>query len=88
MMMFYIVALFSFHRVLLTVTFFLLLSEKRGELVRPEDELWKWSARNNWPSQEFGGELVLCMPYVPLGIKETRKKTFYFFFTFANRASF
>ena len=27
-----------------------------------------------WPDQEFGGELALLMPYVPVGIKETKKK--------------
>ena len=30
--------------------------------------------RNNWPSQEFGGELALLMPHVPVGVKETKKK--------------
>ena len=28
----------------------------------------------NWPSQEFDGELTLLMPYIPFGIKETKKK--------------
>ena len=29
-----------------------------------------------WPDlkQEFGGELALLMPYVPVGIKETKRK--------------
>ena len=26
------------------------------------------------PKREFGGELALLMPYVPVGIKETKKK--------------
>ena len=28
----------------------------------------------NWPSQEFGGDLALFMPYILVGIKETKKK--------------
>ena len=61
----------------------MVLEEKRGELVRHGDELWKGSAGiqkkpgligNNWFSQEFDGELALLMPYIPVGIKETKKK--------------
>ena len=29
---------------------------------------------NNWPSQDFGGELALLMAYVSVGIKEIKKK--------------
>ena len=29
---------------------------------------------NNRPSQDLGGELALLMPYVAVGIKETKKK--------------
>ena len=28
----------------------------------------------NWPSQDLGGDLALLMPYVPVGIKEIKKK--------------
>ena len=32
------------------------------------------SKQNNWPSQEFVGELALLMSYVSVGIKESKKK--------------
>ena len=30
--------------------------------------------QDNWPSQQFGGELALLMSNVPVGIKEASKK--------------
>ena len=33
-----------------------------------------WPDLNNWPIEEFGGELALLLQNVPVGIKETRKK--------------
>ena len=49
----------------------MVFGEERGDPARRADELWKASARIN---KTFSGELALLRPYVPVVIKEIKKK--------------